>query len=217
MSGGPAPLDEPAFYAALDRYFAPRLEEHGATARGVDWNGRESQELRFEQLMRIADRAAGRFSLNDYGCGYGALAHHLLAREVDVDYRGFDVSERMVALAREHDPDPSRTRWTTDRDELEPADFTVASGLFNLRLDVDDATWTGFVHETLDDLAARSRRGFAFNMLTSWSDPPKMRADLFYGDPCAFFAHCKSRFSRDVALLHDYGLYEWTILVRTGG
>ena len=59
-----------------------------------------------------------------------------------------------------------------------------------------------------------SRRAYAFNTLTGWSDPPRMRPELFYGDPCAFFAHCKRRHARDVALLHDYGLYEWTLLVR---
>ena len=57
-------------------------------------------------------------------------------------------------------------------------------------------------------------RGFAFNMLTSYSDPDRMRSDLFYGDPRHFFDHAKRTFSKQVALLHDYGLYEFTILVR---
>ena len=51
-------------------------------------------------------------------------------------------------------------------------------------------------------------------MLTSYSDPDRMRPDLYYGDPCRLFDHCKRRYSRHVALLHDYGLYEFTILVR---
>jgi hypothetical protein len=41
-----------------------------------------------------------------------------------------------------------------------------------------------------------------------------MRPDLYYADPRAIFDHCKRTFSRWVALLHDYGLYEFTILVR---
>ena len=41
-----------------------------------------------------------------------------------------------------------------------------------------------------------------------------MRADLFYGDPTFFFDHCKRKYSRNVALLHDYDLYEFTIIVR---
>ncbi|REM56201.1 class I SAM-dependent methyltransferase, partial [Mycobacterium tuberculosis] len=48
----------------------------------------------------------------------------------------------------------------------------------------------------------------------SYSDASKMRDDLYYADPCALFDLCKRRYSKSVALLHDYGLYEFTILVR---
>jgi hypothetical protein len=41
-----------------------------------------------------------------------------------------------------------------------------------------------------------------------------MRNYLYYADPCALFDLCKRRYSKHVALLHDYGLYEFTILVR---
>jgi len=59
-------------------------------------------------------------------------------------------------------------------------------------------------------------KGFSFNMLTRYSDADRMaqRPDLFYGDPLFFFDFCKCEFSRNVALLHDYGLYDFTILVR---
>jgi hypothetical protein len=90
----------------------------------------------------------------------------------------------------------------------------VASGLFNLRMEIDDDAWREYVLDTLDRIAELSELGFAFNMLTSYSDPDKMRPDLYYGDPCFFFDRCKRRYARDVALLHDYGLYEFTILVR---
>jgi hypothetical protein len=41
-----------------------------------------------------------------------------------------------------------------------------------------------------------------------------MQKHLYYADPCAIFDLCKRRYSRNVALLHDYGLYEFTIVVR---
>jgi hypothetical protein len=59
-------------------------------------------------------------------------------------------------------------------------------------------------------------KGFSFNMLTKYSDPERMaeRPDLFFGDPLFFFDFCKRNFSRNVALLHDYGVYDYTIIVR---
>jgi hypothetical protein len=41
-----------------------------------------------------------------------------------------------------------------------------------------------------------------------------MRRHLYYADPCYLFDTCKKRFSRNVALLHDYEAYDFTIIVR---
>lgn len=204
-------MDEHAFFARSSDYYEKTLAEHGASARGVDYNSQEAHDLRFEQLARLLD-SSRRFSLIDYGCGHGALAHYLSHQGLDFTYMGFDVYEPMIDLAK-HDSRPG-WEYTSDQSALRPADYTVASGLFNLRFDVDDMTWTGYVLDTLAKIDALSTRGFAFNILTKYSDPPMMRDDLHYADPSFYFDYCKLRFARDVALLHNYGAYEFTILVQ---
>jgi len=57
-------------------------------------------------------------------------------------------------------------------------------------------------------------KGFSFNCLTSYSDDDKMKDYLYYANPMELFDLCKRKYSRNVALLHDYDLYEFTILVR---
>jgi SAM-dependent methyltransferase len=200
------------FLDDVERYYTGRFSAHGATARGVDWNGPESQELRFAQLARVVDRD-GAFSLNDYGCGYGALCRWLAEHGYEgVDYRGFDLSAPMLEHARgELGPDVT----LVDReDALAPADYTVASGIFNVKLDAGDAEWIEYSFDTIRRMAALSTRGLAFNMLTSYSDADRMEERLHYGDPRVYFDFCKRELSRQVALLHDYGLYEFTIVVR---
>jgi SAM-dependent methyltransferase len=198
----------------VERYYTGKFEQHGPTARGVDWNSEESQQLRFDQLLRVVVDPSETFSLNDYGCGYGALAGYLELKDHEFRYVGFDVSPTMRAHAREtHAGDP-RIAFVEEESGLQLADYTVASGIFNVKLDIPDSEWASYVEETVVRIAALSRRGFAFNMLTSYSDPELMRADLFYGDPRYFFDLCKMRYSRNVALLHDYGLYEFTIITR---
>ncbi len=51
-------------------------------------------------------------------------------------------------------------------------------------------------------------------MLTNCSDAHLMHDDLHYADPLETFERCKPRCSRHVALLHNYALYEFTVLVR---
>jgi len=141
---------------------------------------------------------------------------YLMGRGFHVRYRGFDVSASMLEHARREYEDPPRVMFVGSEEQLEPADYTVASGVFNVKLDVTDEGWREYVLRTLQTFSKLSTRGFAFNMLTSYSDAEKMRADLYYGDPAFFFDHAKRHYSRNVALLHDYGLYEFTMIVRLG-
>jgi hypothetical protein len=63
-------------------------------------------------------------------------------------------------------------------------------------------------------MAAHARRGFGFNLLSLHSDPEYRRGDLYYSDPGKMLDYCARRHSRHVACLQDYGLYEYTLIVR---
>ncbi|MCB0334746.1 MAG: hypothetical protein KDD62_00530, partial [Bdellovibrionales bacterium] len=82
------------------------------------------------------------------------------------------------------------------------------------RLETNCDQWSEYVEGLLDKMNAICTKGFSFNMLTSYSDKEYMRDYLYYADPCHIFDLCKRKYSRNVALLHDYGLYEFTVLVR---
>jgi SAM-dependent methyltransferase len=196
-------------------YYSAKLSEHGETPRGVDWNGEASQALRFEQLSRIIDRSKD-FSLNDLGCGYGALLDYLNSRYQQFTYTGCDISAEMIRAANKRYAEDRNARFAITSEPPEIADYGIASGIFNVRLGRNDTEWRDYLHATLDILDKTSRLGFAFNCLTSYSDADKMRDYLYYADPCVLFDACKRRYSRHVAVLHDYGLYEFTILVRKG-
>jgi SAM-dependent methyltransferase len=195
------------------RYYAEKLGAHGTTPRGVDWSSDDSQQLRFTQLLRMLEGDAGEPTVLDYGCGYGALAHRLIAAGKPFHYVGFDVCTPMVAQARVDVRDP-RCSFTDSEIGLPVSDYTVASGIFNVRLDASEAHWRSHVIATLATLARQSRKGFAFNMLTRYADREKLQDYLYYADPGEYFKLCKESHSRNVALLHDYDLYEFTVLVK---
>jgi len=194
-------------------YYSRKLAEHGETPRGVDWNGEESQQLRFEQLSKIIVDS-GHFSVNDLGCGYGAFYSYMAQRYPSVAYTGIDVSKDMIQTAEQRHAGNPQACFVHGAEPNGVADYGVASGIFNVRLGRSDGEWHEYLQSTLDVLARTSRLGFAFNCLTSYSDQDKMRDYLYYADPCQLFDLCKRRYSRQVAVLHDYGLYEFTILVR---
>ena len=196
----------------VNRYYSGKLEAHGATARGVDWSSAESQRLRFAQLLRLCGK--GPFTINDYGCGYGALSDYLIEEGYSFEYCGFDISAQMIARANELHSTAAQVSFVSEERGLTAAHYTVASGIFNVKLQTPTAEWTDYILSTLEAINALSVRGFSFNVLTKYSDPEFLRPDLYYADPLFFFDYCKTTFSRYVSLIHDYPLYEFTILVR---
>lgn len=198
---------------SVRQYYSEKVKTYGATPRGVDWNSPESQALRFEQLLKVCDTTRT-FSINDYGCGYGALVEYMTYRGYAFQYCGFDISEEMITKARELHKGFGHCEFFTNESLLTMADYTVASGVFNVKLQTSDEEWEEYVLHTLGKVAALGKKGFAFNVLTKYSDQDRMRLDLYYADPLFLFDYCKKNFSRFVSLLHDYPLYEFTILVR---
>jgi len=196
-------------------YYSDKVREHGSTPAGVDWNGGESQLLRFEQLSKIIlENESDPFTLADLGCGYGALYDYLSSLYENIDYRGFDLSKEMCVAARNHLENHSKVSISQFGKIDKPVDYSIASGVFNVKLNTSEDIWHDYITQTLDNLNQFSTRGFSFNCLTSFSDQDKMHDYLYYANPGELFEFCKSNYSKNVALLHDYDLYEFTILVR---
>lgn len=196
----------------VSSYYTQKVQQWGATPQGVDWNSRESHEIRFEQLLKVCDMST-HFSINDLGCGYGALFDYMTERNYKFEYHGYDLSETMIEKAGDLHKGRNNCRFTQG-DLLEEADYTMACGVFNVKMDVNPKDWEGYVLGVLDKIYQASRKGFSYNILTKYSDRERMKNTLYYADPCFYFDYCKRNFSKYVTLLHDYPLYEFSILVR---
>jgi SAM-dependent methyltransferase len=201
-----------ALLGPVRRLYVESLHEHGTTSKAVGWKDEAEQQLRFDKLAGIVDGQAGSLTVNDLGCGYGAMFEYL-ARRFDqrlTGYLGIDISEEMIAAARARVTD-ARATFAQETVLADDADYTFVSGTFNVKMNASHDRWTELIETTLEQAAARSRKGLAFNLLSTYVD---WRVDhLYYGDPRHFFDFCRRRLSRYVTLLHDYPLYEWTILV----
>ena len=199
----------------LHAYFIEKLETHGATAKGVDYNSPQAQEIRFEQLTKVINPTQS-FSVIDYGCGYGALFDFLHSKHWQFEYYGIDLIENMVIAGYETHKNHPNARFTTDEQEVPVADYLLAGGIFNVKMDSPYDEWQDYTVRTLHRMDALCCQGFSFDMLTKYSEAERMvqRSDLFFADPLFFFDYCKRHFSRNIALLHDYGIYDFTILVR---
>lgn len=198
----------------LRNFFDERIKAHGAQPKGVDWNSQESQVIRFEQLLKIVQQPDEPFSIIDFGCGYGALIDYLNAKGYQYTYTGYDMTPAVIEAASQAYASVAQATFTHDLNAVQPADYIVGSGLFNMKMDTSDDSWTQHMYNTLNQMWYLCNKGMAFNSLTSYSDAEYMRPDLFYPNPMVVFDYCKRNYARNVALLHDYNLYDFTVLVR---
>jgi len=199
----------------IDAYYTEKAERYGATSRGVDWNSQESQRVRFAQLTElISGEQENGFTLCDYGCGYGYYSEYLKEKGYHCRYTGIDLSAKMVGLANERYGMGEDTVFIQGCGLDQMYDYIIASGIFNVRQDVADKEWTGYVLGVLEEFQRHTRKGFAFNCLTKYSDAEYRKDYLYYADPLFYFDYAKCHFARNVRLVHDYGLYEFTIIVR---
>jgi hypothetical protein len=201
----------------LAGYYKKRASDPDRAVR-VGWRDGDAQRRRFEQLAKLIRNApADQFSLADIGCGLGDFSTFVTETGfAAVDYRGYDRSPGMVDAASALHPGRSFTLIETV-DDIDLADYVVASGIFSGKFDIPTPQWTRYILDTLAVMDERSRWGFAFNALTKYSDTHRMKPELHYADPTMLFDHCKTHFSRNVALLHDYDEYDFTIIVRKAG
>ena len=105
---------------------------------------------------------------------------------------------------------PTPRAPTTGRSE-----FSVASGIFNVRIDEPLRLWESFVKDTLHAMATSSRRGFAVNFLrplpAALDDGSR---ELYRPRPERWARFCESALGLRVQMLDGYGLREVTLLVR---
>ena len=200
------------FLEKINDYYSTKIRLHGPVSEGVDWNGDSSHQLRFDQLSKVIQDDKS-FSLLDYGCGYGALYDYLRKNYTQVDYHGYDISEDMLESAKQVFPH-LESKFISSLDVKSSFDYVVSNGLFNVKLHTEESVWKNFISNSLSQFNDLSSKGFAFNILTSYSDIDKQKNNLHYADPLYWFDFCKRNFSKNVALLHDYDLYEFTIIVR---
>ncbi|WP_417432232.1 class I SAM-dependent methyltransferase [Kiloniella sp.] len=192
--------------------YSKSLKKHGQTPAGVGWGTKDAQFERFHVLLEGMSSFGGQpMTINELGCGYGALVEFLQGQEIDLEwYCGYDISEEMVNSASNKYSD-GNIEFCVSNKILRPAMYSVASGIFNVAFDFARIEWEEYVYSTIRGMYDMSTEGFSFNMMSSYVDYYDDK--LYYADPSVFIDYCIRNFSRNVSFRHGYGLYEWTITV----
>jgi hypothetical protein len=202
--------DRSSFLEPIRKITETTMQQHGATPRGMGWSSDSNQFQRFRQLCNVFEIADRAFSLNDLGCGVGHLFDVVDERYELSTYTGYEVSPEIASAARQRVTSPKAEFIVSDR-ITQKADFSVACGIFNTRLDNNDQTWTAYMKSVIMELVEQSRLGIGFTSLgidVDWREP-----HLFYADPEEWFTWCRENISKRVSLINVTPRYEWVMCI----
>ena len=206
----------PRLLAPVARIYGRRLDQCGATAKGVFWKDEHWQIKRFERLCQVFDpddAARGGVRVNDFGCGYGAFFDHLAPLPVmsESRYYGYDIVQEMIAACRDRVADPRaqflRKMWATKQ-----ADYSFACGTYNLNGYAAETPWLEYVEASLRQLWNRSDKAMAFNMLRR--DEEVQYEGLYYADPDRMLRFLRRHLSEDVEYFDERPMPDMTFFVR---
>jgi SAM-dependent methyltransferase len=169
----------------------------------VGWRTSFAQDVAFLTLTRVDGFEDGARIL-DVGCGLGGLFGFLEKAGRKVNYTGVDISEKMVAGARERHPggrfevrdilrSPPRDRY----------DFVFCSGALAMKI----AHQQEYLHDMIATMYGLADVALAFNLLSAYAyvTRPKLQAtavDVVYEWPSRVLEFCKTQ-SEHVSLSHD--------------
>jgi len=138
------------------RFYSAGVIDHGFTPKGLRWHSKQSQEIRFDQLLSLLPLDAS--SIADAGCGFGDLCGYVRANGRNhIDYIGLDSLDFMVEEATKRTQEMILCRDIL-YDPLPPAEYYICSGALNIL--THDAAFK-FIERCYD----ASLRGMIFNFL----------------------------------------------------
>lgn len=140
------------------------------------WGSSESQRSRFDALIRTSNFSGG--SIIDYGCGCGDLLPFLKERFLDFQYTGVDQSDAMLNIARIRHGD-FFNKIACDAVSFPDADYIFASGIFQFN-DIENMS---YYKSLIRSLFKKSKKAFAFNLLSSERDNTSKISDELYISP----------------------------------
>jgi SAM-dependent methyltransferase len=136
-------------------FYTSSLKKYGLDVKALHWNSDESQQIRFDTLLKLIPQDITTLNIADAGCGFGDL--YLYMKKKPLSYIGLETMKQMCQEAR------NRTgckilHVNILRDTLPQADYYICSGAMNILSRFDTYL---FIRRCVE----HSKKGFIFNIL----------------------------------------------------
>jgi SAM-dependent methyltransferase len=192
----------------IRQLYEEAFRRHGDSPAAVLWpKGR--QDLRFAALTRHIEKR-GEFSLLDYGCGLAHLKPFIDRRYSEVAYTGADAVRTFVDACSSKFSAPF-LHAESPNDVPGQFDYVIASGVFNIPYEQNDAAHSERVFELLSALFEKAHICLAVDFMTDAVDYRQPRA--YHQNVEQLYRFACDHLSRRLVIDQSYLPYEFALTV----
>uniref|UniRef100_UPI0040473D34 methyltransferase domain-containing protein n=1 Tax=Aliarcobacter sp. TaxID=2321116 RepID=UPI0040473D34 len=142
-----------------NQFYKNSIKKYGISAKGVHWNSRYTQYIRFEVLTNFIKHNITESSVIDAGCGFGEYYNYLFDNNLKPkSYLGVDCENEMIKLASKRFLNVDFIVQNILEEELIPSDYYICSGAMNI---LEEKEVFIFIKKCFDS----SKIAFVFNFL----------------------------------------------------
>jgi len=186
-------------------HFNELLDRYGVSEKAVGWPKKRNL-LRYKILIENFNLNKNK-SILDFGCGLGHFNMYLKSMNIDVQYEGVDINQRLVDSAIKEQPGINiRCLDALQAGLNKKYNYIVSCGVHNSKISDN----ISFIEDTFHLFNRYATDGFSMNFLSSKVD--YINENNFHVSPSKII-ELAMQFSNNVLLRHDYMSYEFSIIV----
>lgn len=166
-----------------ERYTLEHLIEHynkhvnktGHCFKSVQWNSLENQYIRFKYLLE--NLPPNIQTICDIGCGLGDLYFYIKKNQLQLNYKGIDISGKMIVAAQKAYPKGNFSCLDLESySKNNQPDCIIASGLFNVKIHNHEK----YVKDVIHNMINCAKYEVRFNMLHSNKKIRQNKQNFYY-------------------------------------
>ena len=169
--------------------YKKQITKHGFSSKGVFWQNNQTQNARFDALLKgiVKSDINGNISITDYGCGYGEFYNYIKNKSFmsSSSFIGYDIVDTFILEAKKNFPE---VNWICSDEIFLETDYIFISGALNMAFNYSIDEWEYFLQKQLEICFKYTDKVLAFNLL--YSPKRKIENGLYYTEIQKIFDFC---------------------------
>jgi SAM-dependent methyltransferase len=188
------------------RAYQASFYKHGIGPKALQWFGRESAEIRYQNLLSDID--INDKTIFDAGCGFADILPFIKNKSKNFTYTGVDIVPEFITIAQKKYPKQKFILgdWHT---KISPHDIVLCSGVLNNKIKGNQYKYRKKAIKLMFDNA---KEILAFNMAGGIKPKNKKNYKVYYVDCLKILKYCLSLTNKIIFRYH-YRKNDFTIIM----